>query len=56
MLGNRQYLMVVEYEENKVLLGVGPGKIDYLTSLNGYRNEFPSIEPQVESAAVRELA
>ena len=30
MLGNRQYIMVVEYEDNKILLGVGPGKIDYL--------------------------
>ncbi len=46
MLGNRQFLMVVEYEDNKVLLGVGPGKIDYLTSLSGYRNDFPTLEPQ----------
>ncbi len=46
MLGNRQFLMVVEYEDNKVLLGVGPGKIDYLTSLNGYRSDFPTLEPQ----------
>jgi len=44
MLGNRQFLMVVEYEDNKILLGVGPGKIDYLTSLNTYRNEFPPLE------------
>lgn len=35
MLGNRQFLMVVEYEDHKILLGVGPGKIDYLTSLQG---------------------
>lgn len=48
MLGNRQFLMVVEYEDNKILLGVGPGKIDYLTSLNTYRNEFPSLESQPE--------
>jgi len=46
MLGNRQFLMVVEYEDNKILLGVGPGKIDYLTSLDTYRNEFPSLESQ----------
>ena len=48
MLGNRQFLMVVEYEDNKILLGVGPGKIDYLTSLNTYRNDFPSLESQPE--------
>ncbi|MEM9158813.1 MAG: flagellar biosynthetic protein FliO [Verrucomicrobiota bacterium] len=47
MLGNRQFLMVVEYEDNKVLLGVSPGKIDYLTTLeSGYRKEFPTLEPE----------
>ncbi len=46
MLGNRQFIMVVEYEENKILLGVGPGKIDYLTSLNTYRNDFPQVEEE----------
>lgn len=45
MLGNRQFIMVVEYEDQKILLGVGPGKIDYLTNLNTYRSEFPSLEP-----------
>lgn len=44
MLGNRQFLMVVEYEDNKILLGVGPGKIDYLTSLNTYREGFSDLE------------
>ncbi len=33
MLGNRQFLMVVEYEEAKMLLGVCQGRIDYLTPL-----------------------
>ncbi len=56
MLGNRQYIMVVEYEDNKILLGVGPGKIDYLTSLEGYQNDFPKLEPQLEKASVQELA
>lgn len=56
MLGNRQYIMVVEYEEKKILLGVGPGKIDYLTSLDGYRNEFPKIEPELERVSVQEMA
>ena len=56
MLGNRQYIMVVEYEDKKILLGVGPGKIDYLTSLDGYRNGFPNLEPQVDKSSVNEIA
>lgn len=32
-LGNRQFLVVVEYENERVLLGVTPGKIDYLCPL-----------------------
>lgn len=51
MLGNRQFIMVVEYEDQKILLGVGPGKIDYLTNLNTYRSEFPKLEPVEESFA-----
>jgi flagellar protein FliO/FliZ len=34
MLGNRQFLVVVKYEDNKVLLGVGPGQIQYLCQLD----------------------
>lgn len=34
MLGNRQFLVVVQYEDNKVLLGVGPGQIQYLCPLD----------------------
>lgn len=56
MLGNRQYIMVVEYEDNKILLGVGPGKIDYLTSLQGYRNDFPKLEPEVSENSIQEIA
>ena len=56
MLGNRQYIMVVEYEDNKILLGVGPGKIDYLTSLQGYRNDFPKLEPEVSKNSIQEIA
>ena len=41
MLGNRQFLVVVEYEDNKMLLGVGPGRIDYLSPLS----TFPTPEP-----------
>ena len=32
-LGNRQFLVVVEFESERVLLGVTPGKIDYLCPL-----------------------
>ncbi|BET66056.1 hypothetical protein ASA1KI_09740 [Opitutales bacterium ASA1] len=35
MLGNRQFLLVVEYEDAKMLVGVCPGRIDYLTPLGG---------------------
>ena len=34
-LGNRQFLVVVEYENERMLLGVTPGKIDYLCPLRG---------------------
>ncbi|HYC72662.1 MAG TPA: flagellar biosynthetic protein FliO, partial [Opitutaceae bacterium] len=32
-LGNRQYLVVADYEGRKLLLGVCPGRIDLLTKL-----------------------
>ena len=44
MLGNRQFLSVVEYGDQKILIGVGPGKIDYLTTLQNSSGEFPQIE------------
>jgi len=34
-LGSRQYLVVASYEGQKLLLGVCPGRIDLLTSLDG---------------------
>jgi flagellar protein FliO/FliZ len=34
-LGNRQYLLVADYEGRKFLLGVCPGRIDLLTPLDG---------------------
>lgn len=48
MLGNRQFIMVVEYEDQKILLGVGPGKIDYLTTLSPGlgSGSFPAVEPE----------
>jgi len=33
MLGNRQFLMVVEYEDSRLLVGVSPGRIELLTPL-----------------------
>ncbi|MDD5350863.1 MAG: flagellar biosynthetic protein FliO [Chthoniobacteraceae bacterium] len=35
MLGNRQFLVVAEYEGKKMLIGVCPGRIDYLCKLGG---------------------
>lgn len=46
MLGNRQFLVVVEYDDSKLLLGVTPGKIDYLCPLESRTStnaEFPVI-------------
>jgi len=34
-LGNRQYLVVASYEDKKFLLGVCPGRIDFLAPLHG---------------------
>lgn len=34
MLGNKQFLVVVEYSSQKILLGVGPGMINKLCYLN----------------------
>ncbi len=33
MLGNRQFLVVVQYDDSKMLVGVGPGQIQYLCPL-----------------------
>ena len=46
MLGNRQFLVVATYEDRKVLLGVCPGRIDYLCSLAAAEAEFPNIAPE----------
>ena len=43
MLGNRQFLIVAAYEDRKILIGVCPGRIDYLCTLAGAEPEFPSI-------------
>lgn len=33
-LGNKQFLVVVAYEDSRMLLGITPGKIDYLCPLD----------------------
>ena len=43
-LGNRQFLVVAEYENRKMLLGVCPGRIDYLSTLSGGHDETFSTE------------
>jgi flagellar protein FliO/FliZ len=46
MLGNRQFLIVAEYEDRKMLLGVCPGRIDYLATLGAAEPEFPDVAPE----------
>jgi flagellar biogenesis protein FliO len=46
VLGNRQFLMVVEYEDAKMLLGVCQGRIDYLTPLAGHPLAAASMEEE----------
>lgn len=46
MLGNRQFLIVAEYEDRKMLIGVCPGRIDYLCTLAGAEPEFPNLSPE----------
>ncbi len=46
MLGNRQFLVVAEYEDRKMLLGVCPGRIDYLATLAAADAEFPNVSPE----------
>ena len=45
-LGARQFLVVAEYENRKMLLGVCPGRIDYLCTLSATEPEFPSLAPE----------
>lgn len=44
VLGNKQFLVVVNYEGEKILLGVGPGMINklcYLTPQDEYSEKYP---------------
>lgn len=44
MLGNKQFLVVVEYGEQKVLLGVGPGMINKLCFLDAVKKDTSSAK------------
>lgn len=47
MLGNRQFLVVASYEHTKVLVGVSPGRIDYLCRLeSGLPEEVEPSAPE----------
>lgn len=56
-LGQRQFLAVVEYEGRKMLLGVCPGRIDYLCPLDGMEGsegdkmDFQQLIPSAADAA-----
>lgn len=41
MLGGRQFLLVAQYEGRKMLIGVCPGRIDYLCNLGEAEDEAP---------------
>lgn len=45
-LGARQFLVVAEYENRKMLIGVCPGRIEYLCTLAGTEPEFPKLAPE----------
>ena len=50
-LGNRQFLIVVGYDDTRMLLGVTPGKIDYLCPLDSVSTnpaDFSQIMDQSE--------
>ena len=50
MLGNRQFLVVAAYEDRKILIGVCPGRIEYLCTLAGAEPEFPNLAPEKADA------
>jgi hypothetical protein len=48
-LGNKQYLVVVEYDGQKILLGVGPGMINKLCYLgSAFEEKLEGMEEKVE--------
>jgi flagellar biogenesis protein FliO len=55
-LGNRQFLIVVGYEETRMLLGVTPGKIDYLCALDSPSSENSDFARLVDNAEKKGFA
>jgi flagellar biogenesis protein FliO len=49
-LGNRQFLVVVGYEDTRMLLGVTPGKIDYLCPLDSPSSADRDFSRMVDNA------
>lgn len=45
MIGQRQYLLVVGYDGKKMLLGVCPGRIDYLCPLDSEADDVDGPPP-----------
>ena len=45
-LGARLFLVVAEYDNRKMLIGVCPGRIEYLCTLSGAEPEFPKLAPE----------
>jgi len=41
-LGNKQFLVVTEYEAEKFLLGISPGKIEFLAKLDSCKVNNPT--------------
>jgi len=56
MLGNRQFLVVVNYDDNKMLIGVGPGQIQYLCPLDSADDDLEKLAPTSDPAFGKALA
>ena len=54
-LGNRQFLLVVGYEEQRFLLGVTPGKIDYLCTLDSTGGTTRDFGAMMEDVIKKEI-
>lgn len=48
MLGNKQFLLVVEYDGRRMLLGVSPGIIQHICSLDDTSEVFPEPPPNTD--------
>ena len=53
-LGNRQFLLVVGYEDQRLLLGVTPGKIDYLCPLEAPHSLGPDFAAMLANTTKKE--